>query len=246
MAGGAVDRPPDRRLARLRRRVRQRLMWHTGRAADRARHAARRGRPADRARRRCVPGVVPARLPQRALALHVQLRRRRGRRAAGQGRRPQRAARLPRDHGRVVLAPGEGARGRERLAERRLPLPRRRGSRRDEGGPRPGQPRELRRGGPGSARAERRHARRRRLPVRDPHEAVDARRARRRAGSRPRARRVPRRHRPHERRRPAARARPRRARRRAPRRRARATARGRHRLHVGGERRPLGGELGAL
>ena len=81
-------------------------------------------------RRRRVPRVVPARLRQRAVALHVQLRRRRRRRPAREGRRPQRAARLPRDHRRLVLAAGEGAVGRQRLAERRLPLPRRRRSRR--------------------------------------------------------------------------------------------------------------------
>ena len=145
VAGGAVDRAPDRRDQRLRGRVRQRLLRDAGRAADRARHAARRGRAAHDPRRRGVPRVVPARLRERALSLHVQLRRRRGRRAARQGRRAQRAARLPRDHRRLVLAAGEGSVGRQRLAERRLPLPRRRRSGGDEGRPRRGQPRELRR-----------------------------------------------------------------------------------------------------
>ena len=49
------------------------------------------------------------------------------------------------DHRRVVLAPGEGAVGRERVAERRLPVPRRRRPGGDEGAARQGEPRELRR-----------------------------------------------------------------------------------------------------
>ena len=76
---------------------------------------ARRGGPANRPRRRGLPRVVPARLRKRALAVHVQLRRRRGRRAAGRRRRPERAARLSRDHRRLLLAPGQGAVGRQRL-----------------------------------------------------------------------------------------------------------------------------------
>ena len=51
-----------------------------------------------------------------------------------EGRRPQRAARLLRAHGRLVLAAGEGAVGRQRrVAERRRPLPRRRRPGGDEG-----------------------------------------------------------------------------------------------------------------
>ena len=56
------------------------------------------------------------------------------------------------------------------------------------------------------------------LPLRHPHEALDARCFVERARPRDRARRLPRRHRPHERRRPAAGARPRGARGEAPRR----------------------------
>ena len=58
----------------------------------------------------------------------------------------------------------------------------------DEGGARRGQPAELRRGGGGRARARRARRSRRRLPLRDPHEALDARRAcSARSGSRPTA-----------------------------------------------------------
>ncbi len=69
-----------------------------------------------------------------ALAVHVQLRRRRRRRAPDDRFRAEPAPRLARDHRRVVRAPGEGARGRERRAgvardrRRPAPLPRRRRS----------------------------------------------------------------------------------------------------------------------
>ena len=78
------------------------------------------------------------------------------------------------------------------------------------------------------------------VPLRDPHEALDARGDRGRARRPARARRVPRRHRAHERRRPAARARPGGPDRRRRGRRSRPAARRRYRLHLGGERRTLG------
>ena len=118
---------PARRDERVRDRVRQRLARHADRAARRARPAARGGGAADDPRRRRLPRVVPARLHERALALHVQLRRRRGRRPRRRRRRAQRDPRLARDHRRLVLAAGEGA-GRRLGRPRRLPLPRRRRS----------------------------------------------------------------------------------------------------------------------
>ena len=90
---------------------------------------------------------------QRPLAVHVQLRRRRSRGAARQGRRPQRAARLARHHRRVALAPGEGSAGGSVHAERRLRVPGRRRSGGDEGAARRVEPRELRACGGGRARA---------------------------------------------------------------------------------------------
>ena len=95
------------------------------------------------------------------------------------------------------------------VAERRRPLSRRRRSGRDEGAPRRRDACQLRRAAAEGALARSgRDARGRLVPVRDPHEAVGARRARRGARRRSRARGVPRRHGPHERRRPAVRARP--------------------------------------
>ena len=143
--------------------------------------------PPQRPDRRRRPRVAPARLLERALALHVQLRRRRRRRAADARRRP-RAARLPRAHRRLLLAPGEGAGrrlgracvGRER--RRPAPLPRRRRSGADEGRARRGQPAELRRRRPWRGRALGCEAGGRVLPLRHPHEALDARGDRRRAG----------------------------------------------------------------
>ena len=152
LAGGAVDRAPDRRTQRLRGRVRQRLVRDAGRTADGARHAPRRGRAAERPRRRRLPRVVPPRLCERALALHVQLRRRRGRRPAGEGR-AERAARVLRRDRRLVLAPGEGQLRRQRRLPRRRALPRRHRPRLDEEGPRRRQPAVLRQGGGGRARA---------------------------------------------------------------------------------------------
>ena len=99
------------------------------------------------------------------------------------GRRPQRAARLARDHRRLVLAAGEGARRRQRRAGSHASdgcrIPRRRRPGGDEGRARRGLAAELRRRRRGRARALGRDARGRRLPLRDPHEAVDARGARR-------------------------------------------------------------------
>ena len=77
---------------------------------------------------------------------------------ARQGRRPERAAALVRRHRRVAVAAGEAPVGRQRLAERRLPLPRRRRSGCDEGATRrnePGQLRPRRRAGRSSAPASR-------------------------------------------------------------------------------------------
>ena len=99
---------------------------------------------AERPRRRRVPRVVPPRLREREVALHVQLRRRRRGRAPRRWRRAQRGARVARDHERCLLAAGEGR--RRRLGRsRRLPVPRRPGPGRDEGRARPGVPAELRR-----------------------------------------------------------------------------------------------------
>ena len=144
VAGGAAHRRPARREERVRDRVRQRLARDADRAARRARPAAGGGGAADDPRRRRLPRVVPARLRERALALHVQLRRRRGRRARRRRRRTQRDPRLARDHRRLVLAAGEGA-GRRLGRPRRLPVPRRRRSAVDEGRPRRGVAAELRR-----------------------------------------------------------------------------------------------------
>ena len=90
LAGGAAHRLPRRRDERLRGRVRQRLARHADRAARRARHAARRAGAPKRPRRRRVSRVVPPRLREREVALHVQLRRRR---RGGAPRRRQRAQR---------------------------------------------------------------------------------------------------------------------------------------------------------
>ena len=73
-----------------------------------------------------------------------------------EGRRAQRAPRLPRHHRRLALAAGEGAIGRERLSERRLSVPRRRRPDGDEGQARRGEPRQLRRVLRRRARAQRR------------------------------------------------------------------------------------------
>ncbi len=131
LAGGAVDRAPARLRRRLRARVLERLVRDARRAAARAELPARGAGAAQRPARRRVPRVAPDRLRQRALALHVQLRRRR-RRGPPDARRAARAARRACDHRRLVRAPGEGARGRLRRArlggKRRgaAPLPRRR------------------------------------------------------------------------------------------------------------------------
>ena len=135
--------------------------------------------------RRRLAGVVPPRLRERALAVHVQLRRRRGGDAPAARRAGQRAARLARDHGRLALASGEGALGRQRRHERRLPVPRRRRPVGDEGAARRGQPAELRPCSGRRARALGGDARRRLVPLRAAHEALDARRARPNARGRP-------------------------------------------------------------
>ena len=118
---------------------------------------------------------------ERALALHVQLRRRRGCGAAGVGSRPEPAARVARAHRRLIRAPGEGAGGRQRSAgvggvgARAPALPGRRRPGADEGWARrdlAGELRRRRRGARSSARCE---PRGRLVPLRDPHEAVDAR-----------------------------------------------------------------------
>ena len=85
------------------------------------------------------------------------------------------------------LAPGQGAERRQRVAERRLPLPGRGRAGRNERRPRPRQPRQLRRGRAGGRRGKRCDTGRRRLPLRDPHEAVDASGAAGRAGRSTRA-----------------------------------------------------------
>ena len=144
LAGGAVDRAPHRRDERVRRRVRQRVVRHAGRVAACEGHARRGARPAQRPARRRLPRVVPARLRERSLAVHVQLRRRRRGGAARQGRRAERAARLARPHGRLAVAAGEGRARRQRAHERRLSVPRRRRSGGDEGAARRLEPAQLR------------------------------------------------------------------------------------------------------
>ena len=142
---------------------------------------------AEHPRRRRVPRVVPPRLREREVALHVQLRRRRRGRAPRRRRRAQPGARVARDHERGVLAAGED---RARLGRaRRLPVPRRPGPGRDEGRARPGVPAELRRRGPRRGGALRPDAGRPRLRLPPAHEALDVRggagRARDDARSRP-------------------------------------------------------------
>ena len=144
LAGGAVDRAPHRRDERVRGRVRQRVVRHARGAAAGEGHARRGAGPSQRPARRRVPRVVPARLRERALALHVQLRRRRRGRAARQGRRAERAARLARPDGRLAVAAGEGRTRRQRAHGRRLSVPRRRRSRGDEGAARRLEPAQLR------------------------------------------------------------------------------------------------------
>ena len=164
----------DRRDERLCDGVRQRLARHADRAAGRARHAAGGAGARERPRRRRVPRVVPPRLREREVALHVQLRRRRRGRAPRRRRRAQPGARVARDHERCVLAAGEG---RARLGRaRRLPVPRRPGPGRDEGRARPGVPAELRRRGPRRGGALRPDAGRPRLRLPPAHEALDVRR----------------------------------------------------------------------
>ena len=82
-------------VERVRDRVRQRLDGHARRASVRPSAARRGAGAAQRPARRGVSRVVPPRLRERALAVHVQLRRRRGRRAAvgGRGREPAARAR---------------------------------------------------------------------------------------------------------------------------------------------------------
>ena len=82
LAGRAVDRAPARLRERIRDRVRQRLDGHAGRAPLRACAAHGRARARHRAPRRRLPRVVSPRLRERAVAVHVQLRRRGGGRAA--------------------------------------------------------------------------------------------------------------------------------------------------------------------
>ena len=174
---------------------------------------------------------------ERALALHVQLRRRR-RRGAAYARRAARAARRARRHGRLVLAPGEGAGGRlgrarsaETVAARRHFLDVADPAQMKDGLDAVSLPNFV-----AAARGalERSGARLEDVSLlcgihmkRSMHEAI-LRELGARAGG------LPRRHRPHERRRPAARARSRRPGRRARGRRPRAAPRRRHRLHVGG------------
>ena len=215
LAGGAVDRAPARLRERLRARVRERLVRDAGRAA-----AARATS--------CSPSPTSATCcswPRAASRTSSTTANERSRfmfnfgdgAVAGLLTRDggARAARLPCAHGRLVLAPGEGAGrrlGRARLGrERRRPaaLPRRRRPGADEG--RASTRSACRTSSP--PRVARSSAQVRQLEdvlvsLRDPHEALDARGDRRRA-RRP-ARRLSRRHRPHERRRLAARARPRR------------------------------------
>ena len=109
LAGGSLDRAPARLRPRLCGRVRQRLDGNTRRAACGARAARRRAGVADDPSRRGVSRVVPARLRERALALHVQLRRRRRRRAARRRRGAELSPRLARDHRRFLRVAGEGA-----------------------------------------------------------------------------------------------------------------------------------------
>ena len=165
------------------------------------------------------------------------------------GRRgPEPRARLARDHGRVVRAAGEGA-GR-RLGRAAVDRDRSRAAATSWTSPiRPQMKnglddvslRELRRRGARRRRAIGRASRGRLVPLWDPHEAVDARRDRgRSSGSIRPTRLVPRRHRAHERRRSAARSRSRRARRASGRGDLVAVARGRDRLHVGGDGAPVG------
>ena len=167
---GCVERGRDR--------VRQRLLRDAGGAAGLPEPARRGAGRAERARGRRLARVVSPRLRERALAVHVQLRRRRGRRPPRSRRHGERAARLARDHRRLALAPRQGAGRGQRRLERGLPFPRRGRSRGDEGETRRGEPRQLRGGGRGRALALRADPRRRLVPVRDPHEAVDARGAR--------------------------------------------------------------------
>ena len=75
LAGGSLDRAPARLQRRLGSRVRQRLDGNT-RCASCGSCAARcRAGVADDPSRRGVPRVVPPRLRERVLALHVRLRR---------------------------------------------------------------------------------------------------------------------------------------------------------------------------
>ena len=134
---------------RVRGRVRQRLVRHAGRAARRARHARS-------PRRSCRRVLVVAACresylldyDERALALHVQLRRRRRRRPAR-----RRTAAATSCSAATAITDGSFSlqvkvpSGGSVVAERRLPLPRRRRSRGDEGRARRGVAAELRRRG---------------------------------------------------------------------------------------------------
>jgi 3-oxoacyl-[acyl-carrier-protein] synthase-3 len=92
--------------------------------------------------------------------------------------RARTSARVERDHRRLALSTGEGAVGRQRRHERRLPLPRRRRPRGDEGAPRRGEPAELRPRGRGALERSGATLADVDFPVRAAHEALDARRAR--------------------------------------------------------------------
>ena len=81
LAGRAVDRAPPRLRARVGARAGLSLVRRAGRRARLPRPACGRAGAPHRPRRGSVPRVLSPRLRERAVPLHVQLRRRSGRRA---------------------------------------------------------------------------------------------------------------------------------------------------------------------